>query len=464
MADTNNIADPTAPKKRGRPPKTLKKVKSLAAIEEEKLTPAKMRARISELQEEITKLKEDSGFCYMCGKIKPRAHFFMSTDPLIKSGITPICKQCAYGLANRQDAQGKFHTPTRESIILALRYLNKPFLETIYNSAIQKSAEDVRGAKMENLWSCYIKVVSMKNYAGLTFADSDHLVEKTNAISAEGIAMDEIVKNKENFNTQADFMQNKGDVVRLLTYDPFAGEALEDQPFLYSQLVGLLDNDENGNDDMMRVSAAISIVRSLLQQSKIDDAIARLMSDFYSVQANSGQIKSLQETKLNLTRNINSLAAENCISLKNSKTTKKGENTWTGKIKKIKDLNLREGEINGFDLATCKGMQQVMDLSNASILKQLRLDESEYAEIVATQREKLVSANNDLMRYKEINRILLRENIDLKDLLVENRLLRNRDIVDLEDLYSVFSENAAEEYADDFTVDVLETKDGGGSG
>ena len=46
--------------------------------------------------------------------------------------------------------------------------------------------------------------------------------------------------------------------------------------------------------------------------------------------------------------------------------------------KKLKDLNLREAENNGFDVGTCRGMQQVMDLSNASILKQLSLDESEY--------------------------------------------------------------------------------------
>ena len=33
---------------------------------------------------------------------------------------------------------------------------------------------------------------------------------------------------------------------------------------------------------------------------------------------------------------------------------KKGENTWTGKLKKIKDLDLREGRINGYNIDTCK--------------------------------------------------------------------------------------------------------------
>lgn len=465
--EINEIVQP-APRKNkgGRPTKASKTMKSIAAEQEKKMTPAKMRQRIEELESEISSLKNDSGFCRMCGKIKPRTYFFMSTDPLVVTGITPICKQCAYDLACRKDAHGEYHTPTKESIILALRYLDKPFLNVVYNASVQESSKEILGGRQKNLWACYVKNVAMKNYAGLTFIDSDHLKPFSPIVKANTIDLDIVTNNKEKFNTQADFSQNKGDVVRLLGYDPFEKESLEDQPFLYSQLLGLLDSDENGNDDMMRVSAAVNIVRSLLQQSKTDDAIARLMTDYYTMRDNATQIKALQDNKLNLTRVINSLAAENCISLKNSRGTKKGENTWTGKIKKIKDLNLRDGEVNGFDLATCKGMQQVMDMSNASILKQLRLDESEYAEMVATQREMITKANEEVGRYKELNRILLRENIDLKDLLVENKLLLNRDIVDLNKIYSYFSDDEDRDLAAE-TMKMLEDsskeKDEGGS-
>lgn len=137
---------------------------------------------------------------------------------------------------------------------------------------------------------------------------------------------------------------------------------------------------------------------------------------------------------------IKDLAAESCISLKNTKNAKKGENTWTGKLKKIKDMNLREGEVNGFDLATCRGMQQVMDMSNASILKQLRLDESEFADMIADQREMITDLRSDLDNYKEITRILLRENMDLKDYMEENDLLKPGNLIDLDDLFSCFSD------------------------
>ena len=209
----------------------------------------------------------------------------------------------------------------------------------------------------------------------------------------------------------------------------------------------------------MRTASAISIVRAFLQQTKIDNAISSYMSDIRKLQNNSATIKSLQQSKKDLTSIIKDLAAESCISLKNNKNAKKGENTWTGKIKKIKDLNLREGEVNGFDIGTCRGMQQVMDMSNASILKALRLDESEYSDMVAEQRQMITSLRSDLDNYKEISRILLRENIDLKDYMEEAGLIKPEDLVDLDELYSCFSSQEEEVIEDDRSPEDTKTSE-----
>ena len=115
---------------------------------------------------------------------------------------------------------------------------------------------------------------------------------------------------------------------------------------------------------------------------------------------------------------------------------------------------MREGEVNGFDLMTCKGMQQVMDLSNASILKQLALDESEYSDIVAEQRKMVTQLTMERDNYKEITRILLRENLDLKDLLEENDLLNEDNLVDLENLFSSFSDVVQDENEDNMNEDI----------
>lgn len=401
-----------------------------------KMTPAQMRKRITYLEDQISDFRNNTAWCYMCGDFKRKDRFYLSTNPMINTGITPICKECAKKIALRVDENGDEHEPTKESIIQALRYLDKPFLENIYTSSVQEVANLVR-RKTTNVWASYMKNISMPNYYGMTFADSDFF--KTKIKYEDELKTDDVVAGHESEDQYQSYVKNKEDVIRLLGYDPFDQESMIDQPFLYSQLLGLLDSSEDANDDMMRTASAISIVRAFLQQSKIDNAIATYMTDVNKLQNNAATIKSLQSSKKELTSVIKDLAAESCISLKNTKNAKKGENTWTGKLKKIKDMNLREGEVNGFDIATCKGMKQVMDLSNESILKQLRLDESEWSDMVAEQREMITNLRSNLDKYKEISRILLRENIDLKDYIDENDLLKPENLVDLNDLYSCFS-------------------------
>lgn len=402
---------------------------------QKKLTPTQLRKKVEELENKL----ENSATCYLCGELKNVSHFYTSTDPMAKSGLTPVCKKCATNIACRIDANGELHEPTKESIILALSYLNKPFINDLYDSSIQEAMNENTGKTKNNAWTSYIKNVAMKQYVGKTYKDSDMFRERI--VYEDEKTPEMLLEGREDQDTYVDFLKNKKDVVRLLSYDPFEKESLSDQPFLYSQLLGLLDSSEDANDDMMRTASAISIVRGFLQQQKIDDTVSKLMSDIKELQKNSATIKSLQDSKAKITGVIKDLAAESCISLKNNKNTKKGENSWTGKIKKIKDLNLREGEVNGFDLNTCKGMRQVMDASNQSILAQLRLDESEYSDMLAEMRETVVKLREQVENYKEISRILLRENIDLKDYISDNNLDLSEELVDLNELFSPFNDD-----------------------
>ena len=279
----------------------------------------------------------------------------------------------------------------------------------------------------------------MQQYLGLNFFDSDFYKEKV--VYDDEKSETEVIDTHMGQDTYDSYIKNKEDVIRLLSYDPFEKEDISDQPFLYSQLLGLLDSSEDANEDMMRTSSAISIVRGFLQQAKIDDTVSKLMSDISKIENNSATIKSLQESKAKITSVITSLAQDSCISLKHNKNAKKGENTWTGKIKKIKGLNLREGEVNGFDIDTCRGMQQVQEISDASIMKQLALDESEWSDMVAEMRVTNTTLRREKDAYQEINRILLRENLDLRDTLKEKDLLEEGQLKDLRDLYSVFGDS-----------------------
>lgn len=415
------------------------------------------RQPIAEVRAENEKMRallERGARCMMCGKVKDiDSGFYTNTDPMCGGkSHTPICKECAKRIALRVDKNGDEHEPTKESVQLALRYLNKPFINSLWNASIQESENLVAGRTKSNPWTAYIKNVGMVQYLGMTYFDSDMFKERI--VYDDEKSEQELVEEHSGQDTYDSFLKNKADVIRLLDYDPFEKEPVSDQPLLYSQLIGLLDSgNESANDDMLRNASCISIVRAFTQAQKIDDTVTGLMGDATQVARNSATINSLQESKKKLMSTIKDLAAESCISLKNSKNAVKGENTWTGKTRKIKDLNLREGAVNGFDIATCKGMQQVQEISDSSMLKQLALDESEWSDMVAELRKVRVALEQDLARYKEINRILLQENLDLKDYLEERGYSPDVKFIDLKDLYSVFgssnSEDEQEEESDE---------------
>lgn len=408
-----------------------------------------MAARSPGKRTTVKKESKKKYLCPYCNTEKNEDQFYMSSDPLVMTGKTSMCKECAEKIARNWDERtGEYHDCTKASVQEALERLDKPFLDKIWDASYFEYINDNSGLKRTNIWAAYIKNIGMQQYRGMRWRDGDLFTSyKETAIkqARQEVQNDEVPEEDKEINEE--YVKNKSDVIRLLGYDPFEKEQEEDKPLLYSQLIGYLDASGE-NDDMMRTSSAITIVRGFLQQSKLDDMIAKAMAS-PNVSNKSGEIKSYLDSKQKVASTVSQLAEQSCLSLKHNKNQSKGENTWTGKIKKIKELNLREGEVNGFDIATCKGMQQVMDLSNASILKQLSLDESEYSDIIAEQRKLVTSLTTERDSYKEICRILLRENLDLKDVLSDNDLLSQENLIDLNELFSVFSDIETDEEVQD---------------
>ena len=372
--------------------------------------------------------------CPHCGKTKKKSEFYVSSDPAVSIGIAFPCKDCAEKIARRYDPKtGEYSDMTEVSLKNALMYLDKPFLKTLWDSAFNEVHNPALKQPKHNMWKAYIKNVQMVNYVAMRWRDGDFDDAKANEeIHSETTTL------PQNQEVLEECEKNRKDVIRLIGYDPFDKEAEEDKPLLYAQLIGYIDGDGN-NDDMTRILDCIEIVRGYLQLQKINDMSAKAFANLAKT-GQSGEIKNYMDTKKKLADVISQLAEQSCISQKHNKNTKKGENTWTGKIKMLKDLNLREAENNGFDIGTCRGMQQVLEISDASIMKQLALDESEWSDMVAEQRQKIVSLQSERDIYKEINRILLRENIDLRDTLSENDLLDESNLQNLKQLFSAFSD------------------------
>jgi hypothetical protein len=389
-----------------------------------------------------TETDDKKYLCPYCLKEKKKSEFYVSTDPKVLTGITSMCKDCVRKIALAwDDNRQEFGACTKKTVMDALEYIDRPFLNSLWDASYAEWANLDAQHRRTTIWDAYIKNVAMNQYRGLRWRNGDifntYIEDAKQVAALEGgnrEAAQTLINSQEVDN---EFDKNRKDVIRLLGYDPFEGEKLEDQPLLYSQLIGYLDAGGDGNDDMMRTSSAITIVRGFLQQAKLDDKLAKVMAN---TNANPAEMKTLLDAKKNLSSTISNLAEQSCLSLKHNKNASKGENTWTGKIKKLKDLNLREAEVNGFDIGTCRGMQQVLEMSDASIMRQLNLDESEWSDMVAEQRKMLVSVQNERDVYKEINRILLRENLDLRDTLEDEGLLDTRNLQNLKELFSAFGD------------------------
>ena len=71
------------------------------------------------------------------------------------------------------------------------------------------------------------------------------------------------------------------------------------------------------------------------------------------------------------------------------------------------------------------------------------------SDIVADQRKMIVDLQKERDVYKEINRIILRENLDLRDTLEENGMLNTDHLRNLKELFSPLGETSTHDEEDE---------------
>jgi len=358
--------------------------------------------------------EKEEYLCYCCGEKKKKTSFYTTTDPFNGVGVNPFCKLCIEKIARNYNTQrAQYGEVTKSSLCDALERMDLPYIERLWEASYKEVHDPTLKLPKTNIWSAYITNVKLPQYRGMRWRDGDLFKKESSSSSSTGNVDDYIAPD-----VAEELERNRRDVVRLVGYDPFEKELLEDKPLLYAQTVGYLDMGGN-NDDAMRTSSVITIVRGFLQIQKLDDMIAKAMISA-AKNGGSAEIKALLDAKKNISATISQLAEQNCISLKHNKNNTKGENTWTGKVRIMKEMNLREAEVNIFDAETASGLAQVADISNASILKQINLDENDYVQMLTEQKKTIEEMNKKANESIEKARLLLRENIDLKKLLEES--------------------------------------------
>lgn len=364
--------------------------------------------------------------CPYCLKEKKKGEFYMSSDPLVLTGITTMCKDCAKKIAlNWDERTQQFGNCTKASVQEALIRLDKPFLNKIWDSSYLEWANQESQLRRTTIWDAYIKNIGMVQYRGMRWQDSDIFdvyVEK-----AKSAAKIEVGKENRESNINVEdineaYKTNKKDVIRMTGYDPFANYPIEeDKPLLYAQVVSFID--EETKNDGMKMNAVIQIVKSFNQISKINDAIDELSSDTMKLNNNNGTIKQLADTVSKLLSGANALAKDNGISVNFNNSKSKGQNTLTGKMKELDQIGFRDAKINMYDIDYCRGMQQVAEISAKAQIDQIGFDENVMDEIQGIRRELVESLTKERDKAVERARVLLVENKDLKDFLRDKNLI-----------------------------------------
>ena len=117
---------------------------------------------------------EKKYLCPYCNKEKKKSEFYMSSDPLVLTGITTMCKDCAKKIAlNWDERRQEFGTCTKASVQEALIRLDKPFLNKIWDSSYLEWADDTKKNRRTTIWDAYIKNIGMVQYRGMRWQDSD---------------------------------------------------------------------------------------------------------------------------------------------------------------------------------------------------------------------------------------------------------------------------------------------------
>ena len=388
-----------------------------------KLTATQAREKVIELQEKLDKY-DNTAHCPLCDKHKDiDKHFYQDSDPLLGGrGFSRICKECARKIALRVDINGIEHEPTRESVQKALYYLNKPFLETVWNASIQESENIVTGKGKTNVWTSYIKNISMPNYVGMGYMDSDMFKEQIVYPDEKVISKDS--KEELSEDVMEMYKVNKRTVLRFLGYDPFENEPVSEQPLLYSKLVGYFD--ESVKDDGLKLEAVIEIVQSFKDVKTINDAISQYKKQLGSNPGVISTIKSLADTKQKMINSALALAKDNGISENNNNRKSKGAGTLTGIIKELQEMDLDGSEVNTFDYETNMAIEDIMTRNHQNQLKQLNPDENDWEKEVIHQKELLFNLQKERDNAVEFSRLLKKENKDLKDFLQEKGLINDK--------------------------------------
>lgn len=347
--------------------------------------------------------------CTCCGKAKELDEYYVYYN-IVNASRTDyhgnvrlsICKKCSEKLFNYLFLEESF-----QNIEVATKkwcaYLNIYYDEKIVVQAIRNFNvnEHENHFVKEYLDLIYLNEENIEK----TFLDSPFLYQafdvvdrKNNDIEDSENGEDSIgnaSKDSEPFLWTKEDIRNKKQVVRMIGYDPFGYEDDENKVVLYNDLLNILDTGME--NDMVKVQAAVQIVLGFFKIRQLDE------QEFTMRKANASlaDLRALSELKAKELSAISKFCSDNGFSERYAISKAKGENTFTGILKKMNEDLFEDAVLNKYDIDTSVTIQQAAEASITAIFRQLNLSSAEYGAICSSQLAELQKLRKENEMYIE---------------------------------------------------------------
>lgn len=117
-------------------------------------------------------LNGDLVFCHGCNEFHASSNFY--NDKRFASGLYPLCKKQLTELATDYDKKEKVRIDNREKTIKVFQMLDIPFIDSLYQSALQSTQEAVGEKNRATAFQQVLTIVkSLPQYKGMTFENSE---------------------------------------------------------------------------------------------------------------------------------------------------------------------------------------------------------------------------------------------------------------------------------------------------
>lgn len=345
------------------------------------------------------KYEEKNNTCFVCGKSKVSSNYYLTNSILFNkncNGRLPICKPC---LIKLYDEIFDLYEDSSFSMFILCRLLDAYFDANLVQSA-QIQATNTNSYLVRIYFQ---KINSMPQYKNYTFKDS----------AVKDMSVAENISEADYLELDEKDRSNKEEVVSLIGYDPFETSDSSEKSYLYNAILSYLD--ESTVTDSFKLSAVIEIVKGFSQMEIINGLITTITKDIDNLEHNMARYKLLTDLKKNIQGQIISFAKENGITASKQSGQTKGTGTFSGILKELRDKKIRPSDVNLFEINTEEAFRKIANISNTNIMNQLQLNEGDYSNMILQQKEMIKSLNDSSDVLEEKNRLLLKENLSLKE-------------------------------------------------